>query len=38
MKFSQEYACVDGKTLIKVLDKITKEEKTIKIEDLYNIL
>lgn len=37
-KFAQEYACVDGKTLIKVFDKITKEEKTIKIEDLYNIL
>jgi hypothetical protein len=37
-KFAQEYACVDGNTLIKVFDKITKEEKIIRIEDLYNIL
>lgn len=37
-KFTQEYACVDGNTLIKIFDKVTKEEKTIKIKDLYNSL
>lgn len=38
IKFSQEYACVDGNTYIKVFDKIDGLEKTLKIKDLYNSL
>jgi len=35
-RFSQEYNCVVGKSLITVKNKLTKEVRNIKIEDLLN--
>jgi hypothetical protein len=38
VQFAQEFECVDGDTIVTVLDTLTNKEINIKISDLYNII
>ena len=38
VQFAQEYECVDGDTIVTVLDTLTGEEIDIKISDLAGLL